>query len=250
MRRLLPLAALLVLLTTACRIETNVGAQINADGSGVISAEIGLDDEAAEMIEQFGGGEDPFAENPLADYPEAELREEKRGGMSFRIWSAQVEDIDSVIQEQIVSGPDSFIEEFDLSIAPDRVEVVGRTSAGASMGDLEGMGDFMSAEELAESFAINLRLTLPGKILDHNADAKDGNTLTWSIPITGEALDVRAVSDPTQSEGGGFPLWAIIVIAAVVLVGIGAVALLGRKKGRAAVPPPPPPPPGPELPPA
>jgi len=249
MKRLLPLLALLILLTAACRIETNIGAQINADGSGVISAEVGLDDEAADVLEQFGGGEDPFAENPLADYPEAELREETRGGMNFRIWSAQVDDIESVLQEQMVSGPDSFIEELNLDITPNRVEVVARTTAGASIGDLEGIGDFMSAEELAESFAINLRLTLPGKILEHNADAKDGNTLTWRIPITGEALDVRAVSDPTQSEGGGFPLWAIIVIAAVVVAGIGAVALLGRRRSRTAVPPPPPPP-APELPPA
>ncbi len=249
MRRLLPLLALLVLLTTACRIETNIGAQINADGSGVISVEIGLDDEAADVMEQFGGGEDPFAENPLADYPEAEFREETRGGMNFRIWSAQVEDIEAVLQEQMVSGPDNFIEELSLDITPNRVEVVGRTSAGASMGDLEGIGDFMSAEELVESFVFNLRLTLPGKILEHNADAKDGNTLTWRIPITGETLDVRAVSDPTQSEGGGFPIWAIIVIAVVVVAGIGAIALLGRKRGRAAAPPPPPPP-APELPPA
>lgn len=248
MRRLLPLAALLVLLTTACRIEMNVGAEIRADSSGVISAEIGLDDEAKGFIEQFGGGEDPFAENPLADYPGVQTREESRGGMTYRIWTAEVEDIEAVIQEQMVAGPDSFIEDFSLSITPNRVEVTGRTSAGASMGDLEDLGGLMSAEELAESFAINLRLTLPGKILEHNADGKDGNTLTWKIPITGEALDIRAVSDPTQGEGGGFPIWAIIVIAAVVVVGIGAIALLGRRKGHAAAPPPPPP--APELPPA
>ena len=167
--------------------------------------------------------------------------------MHYRIWSAEVEDIDTVIQEQMVSSPDSFIEEFSLTIEPDRVEVTGRGNAGAAT---EGADDFMSLEELQESVTINLRLTLPGKILEHNADSQDGNTLTWSVPFTGEAMDVRAVSDPTQSEGGGFPMWAIIVIAAVVVAGIAALALLGRRRGSAAAVPPPPPPPPPELPPA
>jgi hypothetical protein len=250
MRRLLPLAALLVLLTTACRIETNIGAEINTDGSGVISVEIGLDEEAANMIEQFGAGEDLFAENPLADYPNTETREEDRDGLHYQIWSAQVDDIAAVIDEQMVSGTDSFIQQFDLTITPNRVEVTGRGTAGGALEGMEGAESILSPAQLAEAIAINLRLTLPGKILEHNADAKDGNTLTWKVPITGEALDIRAVSDPTQSEGGGFPIWAIIVIAAVVVAGIAAIALLGRKKGRSAVPPPPPPPPPPELPPA
>jgi len=245
MRRLLPLVALLALLTAACRIESNIGAEINADGSGVISAEVGYDEEAAGFIGQFAEGEDPFGENPLADYPGAEMSEEDRGGMHYRIYTADVDDIEAALQEQMAAEGGGFIEGFALTIEPNRIEVTGRGGAGAA---LEGAEDFLPADELAESLSINLRLTLPGKILEHNADGKDGNTLTWAIPFTG-TLDIHAVSDPTQSEGGGgFPMWAIIVIAAVVVAGIATLALLGRKRHGAAVPPPPPPPP--ELPPA
>jgi len=247
MRRVLPLVALLALLTAACRIEMNIGAEIEPDGSGVISAEIGYDEEAADLMEQFGAEGDLFGENPLANLPDVEMTEEDRGGMHFRIYSAEVDDIESAIGEQMATESEGLIEEFSITIEPERVEVVGRGSAGAAM---EGSEDFMPLEELEESLSINLRVTLPGKILEHNADQKDGNTLTWAIPLTGEALDIRAVSDPTQSEGGGFPLWAIIVIAAVVVAGIAAIALIGRRRTRAAVAPPPPPPPAPELPPA
>jgi len=247
MRRLLPLVALLALLTAACRIESNIAAQVNVDGSGVISAEIGYDEEAAGFIEQFAGGEDPFGDNPLANLPDTQISEEDRGGMHYRIYSAEVDDIETAIQQAMAADSGGFIEEFALTIAPDRVEVTGRGSAGAAMEGAEGL---ISADQLAESLAINLRLTLPGKILEHNADAKDGNTLTWAIPLTGEALDVHAVSDPTQSEGGGFPTWVIIGIAAVVIAGIAAIALFGRKRRGATLPPPPPPPPAPELPPA
>ena len=244
MRRLLPLVALLALLTAACRIESNIGAQINADGSGVITAEIGYDEEAAGFIEQFAGGEDPFGENPLANFPDAVISEEDRGGMHYRIYTAEVDDIEAAIQGQMTAEESGFIEEFAITIEPTRVEVTGRGGAGAA---LEGAGDFLSADELAESLSINLRLTLPGKILEHNADSKDGSTLTWAIPLTG-TLDIHAVSDPTQSEGGGFPMWAIIVIAAVVVAGIAAIGLLGRKRRGAAIAPPPPPPAPPELP--
>jgi hypothetical protein len=246
MRRLLPLVAVVALLAAACRIESNVGAEINADGSGIISAEIGYDEEAAGFIEEFGEGEDPFAENPLAAFPGAQMREEDRGGMHYRIYSAEVADIEAALRQAMAGESSGFIEDFDLTIGPNRIEVTGRGGAGSALGETEG---FLSAEQLAESLSLNLRLTLPGKILEHNADSQDGNTLTWSIPFTGEALEIRAVSDPTQSEGGGFPLWAIIVIAAVVVAGIGAIALVGRRRSRAAAAPPPPPP-APDLPPA
>lgn len=247
MRRLLPLVALLALLTAACRIESNIGAEINADGSGMISAEIGYDEEAAGFIEQFAGEEDPFGDNPLAGFPNAQITEEDRGGMHYRIYSAEVEDIEAALQQAMAADSGGFIEEFTLTVGPNRVEVTGRGSAGAAT---EGAEGFLPADQLAESLAINLRLTLPGKILENNADSQDGNTLTWAIPITGEALEIRAVSDPSQSEGGGFPMWVIIVIAAVVIAGIAAIGLLGRKRSRAAIPPPPPPPPAPDLPPA
>jgi len=236
--------ALLALLTAACRIESNIGAEINADGSGVISAEIGYDEEAAGFIAQFAGGEDPFGDNPLANFPDAVISEEDRDGMHYRIYTADVDDIEAAIQGQMTAEENGFIEEFDITIAPTRVEVTGRGGASTA---LEGAEDFLSADELAESLSINLRLTLPGKILEHNADAKDGSTLTWAIPLAG-TLDIHAVSDPTQSEGGGFPMWAIIVIAAVVVAGIAAIGLLGRKRRGAAVAPPPPPPAPPELP--
>jgi predicted small secreted protein len=247
MRRLLPLVALLALLTAACRIETNIGADIKANGSGVITAEIGYDEEAAGLIEQFGEGEDLFTENPLADLPNVQVSEEDRDGMHYRVYTAEVEDVEAFITERMAGESGGLIEQFSLTIEPDRVEVTGRGSAGAAM---EGAGDFEGMTNpalLAESLSINLRLTLPGKILEHNADSQDGSTLTWSIPFTGEALDIRAVSDPSQSEGGGFPLWAIIVIAAVVVAGIAAIALVGRRRSRTAVAPPPPPP---DLPPA
>ena len=234
MRRLIPLLMMLALLATACRIESNLIAEINSDGSGVIGAEIGYDEEAEALIGQFTEGGDPFANSPMAGLPGAESREEDRGGMHYLISTAAVDDIAAALDEAIASDPNSLLQEFNLSIEPNRIEVTGRGSLAGAMAGAEGMA---SPEQLAESVGANLRLTLPGRILESNATSQDGNTLTWALPITGGEVQISAVSDPTQSEGGGFPLWVIIVIAAAVVAGIGFIVLIGRKRGGAAVPP-------------
>jgi hypothetical protein len=243
MRRTIPLLVLLALLAAGCRIESNLAAQINADGTGVISAEIGYDEEAAAFIDQFTGGEDPFADSPLAGFPNATRSEEDRGGMHYLISTAEVEDIAAAIDQAVAGDENGLVQEFNLTITADRVEIAGR---GSLAGAMAGSEDLIPADQLAEALSANLRITLPGKILEHNATAKDGNTLTWALPITGGDIEINAVSDPTQSEGGGFPMWVIIVIAAVVVAGIGLIVVLGRKRGGAVLPPPPPP--APEMP--
>jgi hypothetical protein len=245
MRRTIPLLMLLAILAVGCRLETNLGVQINADGSGVISAEVGLDDEAQSLIQQFAGDEDPFADNPLADFPNATRTEEDRGGMHYVIYSATVDDIAAAVNEMMTASQDDLVQQFDLTITPTRIEVSGQGSVAAAM---QGADSLMTPEQLAQAVTANLRITLPGKILESDATSREGNTLIWALPITGGEITIHAVSDPSQSEGGGFPLWAIIVIAVVVVVGIAAILVLGRKRGGKALAPPPPPPPAPEMP--
>ena len=234
MRRLIPLLMLLALISTACRIESNLIADINADGSGVIGAEIGYDEEAASFIEQFTQGEDPFANSPMAAMPGAQSREEDRGNMHFLISTVEVEDIAAAIEQSAAADPNSLVQEFSVTVAANRVEVTGRGSLAGAMAGAEGM---LSPDQLAESVSANIRLTLPGAILESNATSQDGNTLTWALPIAGGDVEISAVSDPTGSAGGGFPLWAIIVIAAAAVAAIGAVVLMSRKRGGAATPP-------------
>lgn len=233
MRRLIPLLMLLALISTACRIESNLIAEINTDGSGVIGAEIGYDEEAAAIFEQFTQGEDPFANSPMAGMPGAQSREEDRGDMHFLISTAEVEDIAAAV-EQSMADPNSLLREFSVTITADRVEVAG---SGSLTGALEGAEGMVPADQLAESVGANIRLTLPGAILESNADSQEGNTLTWALPVEGGDIEISAVSDPTGSPGGGFPLWAIIVIAAGALAAIGAVVIMTRKRGGPTVPP-------------
>jgi len=213
MRRLFALVAVLVLVTAACKIETNFGAVINADGSGTIVLELGVDEEAAEF---FLDGSDPFDDQDLADAPGARTREEKRGDLTFYIVEVDVDDVrDS--QNELIDAEGGVLEDLTITVSDDRVTVTGSASAEDTVGSgTEGLDLDL---DIAEIFSASVFFTMPGAILSHNADRQEGNTLYWDVPITGGSLDIQAESDPTgtPASDGGFPIWAIGILALVVL---------------------------------
>src|SRR4051795_10954122 len=78
---------------------------------------------------------------------------------------------------------------------------------------------------------VNLKITMPGKILEHDDGAKiDGRTATY------DSLDELGKISLTSKAGGGFPAWAIILIAVLLLLAIAAVlffVLRSRRKAKA-----------------
>jgi hypothetical protein len=246
MRRLILVAALLALATAACKLETNFGAVINADGSGTIIGEIGLDDEAAEL---FLEGADPFDGNELADAPGARTSQERRGDLTYSIVEIDVDDI-TAAENQLIDNESSLLSNLDISVTDDLVTVRGTASADETLGGESG--DFDPAV-FEDSISAAVYFTMPGSITEHNADRQDGNTLYWDIPVLGGTLDIQAQSDPRgtpASSSDGFPIWAYGVIAAVLL-GALYYFMQGRSGGGTSTaddgavatddPPPPPP---------
>jgi len=233
MRRLIVLASLLALVATACKIETNIGAIINADGSGTIVTEVGMDEEAKGFFLSEEGA-DPFEGNDLVDCAGARTREEQRGDMTFYIIECDVADI-TEFENTMTSTENTMLTSFDITVTDTLVSVSGTASAEDALGsEVEGFDPAL----LEDSISANLKVTLPGRILEHNADSQSGNTLTWDIPILGGTLDVQASSDPSGTPagggGGGFPTWLIAVIAVVVLGGGYYLWTQNKKKGGAA----------------
>ncbi len=247
MRKAMILVAAVALLTAACKIETNFEAVINADGSGTLIAELGFDEEAQELLLQ---GEDPFEGNDLSDLPGAETREETRGDMTYFIIEAPVDDV-AELEQGLLQNENALLENFEITVTDTLVTVAGTASGEQLSSEAEGF----DPELFEDSVSANIRITMPGRILEHNADSQDGNTLTWAVPLLGGDLDIQAQSDPTGSpagDGGGFPIWLIALIA-VVVVGALAYLFVFRNRGTgvgqppAAAPeaegtPPPPPP--------
>ncbi|MEK7252646.1 MAG: hypothetical protein AAB198_05300 [Actinomycetota bacterium] len=233
MRRLIVMASLLAIIATACKLETNVGAIINADGSGTIVTEVGMDEEAKGIF--LADGTDPFSSNELSECPGATTREEQRGDLTFYIIECDVADI-TAVEDTLTETDNTMLSSFSVTVTDTLVSVSGVASAEDTLGSqAEGFDPTI----FEESISANLKITMPGRITDHNADSQSGNTLTWKIPVLGGTLNVSASSDPSGTPasgggGGGFPTWLIAVIAVVVLGGGYYLWSQNKKKGGAA----------------
>ncbi|WP_157987494.1 LppM family (lipo)protein [Jiangella endophytica] len=122
-------------------------------------------------------------------------------------------------------------------------------------GDLEqlqdelgaGAGDLGDLEGLMDSFDLNISITFPGEVTEHNGDL-DGTTVSWT-PVPGEANELSARSADSGGGGGdGIPVWIWILIVVVVAGLVGLLFFLSRNRDQAppaeeatvgAVPPPP-----------
>ncbi|HSM01730.1 MAG TPA: hypothetical protein VK960_04705 [Acidimicrobiia bacterium] len=252
MRRLIVMASLLALVTMACRIETNFGVVINADGSGLIVAEVGMDETAQQLLgDQMG---DPFGDSDLSQVPNAVQRTETRGDFMFWVLEVPVDDVTQV-ENEVIGDENSPLTGFDVEVTDTLVSVRASATASEAMGeDLEGF----DPAALEEALSFTVQITMPGRITSHNADSREGNTLIWRVPLFGGGpLDVQAQSDPSQPAGGGgggIPVWVWIAVA-VVAIGGGLYWYMqqqGKGGGRAPdfpsaptsepdLPPPPPP---------
>lgn len=226
MRRLFILSAVLVLAMTACKIETNFGAVINADGSGTVVFEIGVDDEAAQFFLSEG---DPFEDNDMANEPGARTREERRGDITYYIVEVDVDDVTDM-ESDLVEAEDGVLTDLTITVTDDLVSIRGSASAEDAMGETEGLD-----LDLEEIFSATVYFTLPGSITSHNADRQDGNTLYWDVPILGGTLDIQADADPSgtpASSSSGFPTWAIGLLVLAV-AGAAWYFFKGRTAGTA-----------------
>ncbi|MEX2323994.1 MAG: hypothetical protein WEA29_09530 [Acidimicrobiia bacterium] len=228
MRRLITLAALVALVTTACKIETNFGAVINADGSGTLIVEIGMDEEAQSFFLQ--GTDDPFEDQDMSDFPNARQRQERRGDMDFWIVETDVDDI-AAETGNVLALEDSLLETFSITIT-DTLVTVSATASGEDFGDAGGEFDPSVVED---SVSANVRITMPGAITSHNATSQNGNELTWSIPLFGGAIQINAESDPrgTAASGGG-GLSLPLIIGILVVLAAAAFFFLRKKSADAA----------------
>jgi hypothetical protein len=241
MRRLLILVAALALLTTACKIEINAEFVINADQSGQVILEIGYDDEIAELAAAEGGSPtELLGDFDLEDVPGAEMTTERRGDMNFSIVKVPIDDYTQAdaLGGDLTSG---LTDDFQITFTEDRVTVRGSTTLDDALGD-DGAAPAFPPEMMAEFFSINIKATMPGKILDHNATSQDGNTLTWEVDLASAAIDIFAESNPNESAGGSSMLLYALIGAAVIVAAVLAWMMMRKRSGpapAAAAPAPP-----------
>jgi hypothetical protein len=213
------LAGVGMLLLSACK--ANFITDIQADGSGSFTEEFGMTQDEMDSYEITA---DDLCSSMTegSDIPVgASVNQETRGEETWcviKIDFASLDDLNTLYNEMEVTVGDLRIVDgqafYDVTI------------------DLGGESSFTG---FLESYWI---VTMPGSISEHNADEKDGNTLTWSLTSGDPALNAHAVS---QTSGGGSTIWwvvggaaaclcLLVIVAAVVVV---IVLVVKKNKARA-----------------
>ncbi len=243
------LGAVLLLVTSACRVDTSVGIVVSADGSGEVVVTVETDAEAAaELV-------DSPSDLNFSDLSDAGWRVESAeldgGGLSLTVSKpfASASELPTVLDE--VFGPGLVFREVALHRDHD-FSLIGIDPAKATYEltatidatpDLESLGDqelaallggsplgrsLLQAEtDAGGSFESALGLTvaveLPGPALSDSATVVD-NTATWTFRYGDEV----AVVDASASSDAFLPrVWALVAEIAALLLALVLLSRLG-----------------------
>lgn len=232
MRKYLFVFMFAALVLAACRAESNIVINIEEDGSATISAEIGFDQEMMDLVAQGGDPEELLTQDLPPEAEGFEPYSRVDGDMNYYGFSGSVDDLEN----------NAFLELGDF--ASDFAEFSYTTDGGQSTLEASivsadiggGLGDLPidPTDITGDIFSANLIVSMPGTVIEHNADEvlTDGS-LVWGIPLTG-AIDVYAVSE-TSSGSASWIWWVIIGVLVIgIIAGIAAV-IVSRNDSKKAV---------------
>jgi len=221
-RKYILVFAIMALVLTACRIESNVGLDISEDGSATLTVEIGFDDEFLALLSSQGDiSQDDFLDGFLSDADGA-FTERKDGDMNYYAVTTDIADLSTWDAEVDTAGFSSFTYIFD-----DEGAVLTANLVADEGDDLGGEFGFDPSEFTGDFISANLIVRMPGTVTEHNADEVRDGALVWNLGLTG----ATAVSASSSFGGSGFP-WVLVLIVAVLSVALiaGLVALVVSRR--------------------
>ena len=232
MRKVLLLIAVLTVVLAGCRVETNVILDIEEDGSALVGAEVGYDEEFRQLLEQSGADpDDLFSDLPTVGDDVVTI-ERTEGDMTYTGVASNVPDLSAVAAESTeLETFSSFSYEFDEDGATLAATVAA--DDGLAGGDLGELG--IDPSQLTdEFFSANVVVTMPGDVTEHNADiVRSDGTLVWQIPLSG-SKQINA----TSSFGSSSPNLLLILLVGLLLIGVIVVivaTVVSRRQSQQAV---------------
>lgn len=245
------LAALAVMLFSGC-VRAEIAVRVDDDGSGTASVLFAFKESLLELMSSLDEGEsedfdpqDVFSDIDRDALPEGtKIQPYKADGFVGSRIDMPFKDAEELagLLGFVTSGAavptdpaseEGGFEQFNIERTADGWRLDAVAAPLASEEDLASADDEFTKQFLEDaSFTIKVRL--PGKIKEHNADKVDGNELTWNLDFEStEGRALRAVSTGSGS-GDGLP-WVLIGGGVVGLVALGAIGWdVRRRKARAA----------------
>jgi len=233
MRKYVMIFAMLAIVLTACRIESNVNLDIEEDGSATVLVEVGFDDEFRQLLTgQTGGSEEDFVNEILA-FGDTSLVQRSEGDMTYYGAAQEIEDLSQGLP---VEAAEDMFTAFDYSFDEDgatltaRIESVDAGEFG-DVGDLGGLAEGLTGD----IFSANFIVQMPGEVTTHNAtEVRGDGALVWKIPFSG-ALDVQAESTFGATSTSWFWFALLIAVVVVAAVSAGIAIIVSRKSSEKAV---------------
>lgn len=237
--------ACLALLASACQLSLASDIAVSADGSGSFELAVAVDEELAELLSDAGvdlalGLDD--AQATATGWQVEEVDEAPGRELRFRTGFDSPDELGALVEELhagLGEADPAVLRDVHLEVADDG-SARFRADAGLQLPTTTGVsGDAVAfdaedlaallEEEGARAARYDLRLELPGRPSEHDADAREGRTLVWSLPI-GEMRSIEARSEPTGSDRTGLLLATTFLVSAAVAVL--AVVLTRRRRAR------------------
>lgn len=244
-RRLLALVALLAWAATACRVDLVAGLDVERDGSGRVSAGVGLDDDAAR---ELGDVSTAFRVDDLraSGWEVTGPRREGDGLTWIRAARSFSGPDEATVAMAQLSGPDGPLRDLRLtrtrSLLRSRTTFTGAVDLTAGLAGLadpelvQKLGDAgpgLDVESLRRRFgddldrAVRVEVTagLPGDV-ETNAERRRGERALWS-PALGQRLEMRA-----SSEALKVPPALVTAAVTALLVPVSMVVVARRRRVR------------------
>jgi hypothetical protein len=231
--------SVVALLLSGCTMRTWFDINVEEDGSGTFEVTMAFDEEFQALMEQESEEEidwtDPESWEETegsgfspGDFPEgAEIRpytEDDFEGFTVTVPFDSLEEFEEMVGEMQEGSEDAF--PFRVTATDGRFEL---TTEGeifeAADEELSGEDMDMVPEEMLTSlFDIQVRASLPGELVSHNADeVTDDGTLVWRVdPLAEREETPQAVSEVSQ---GPWLIWILIGAVVVVAAAIAVIAL-------------------------
>jgi hypothetical protein len=240
MKRLAALVILVALLLAGCRAEVRLRLNVTEDGSGTLAAEVGINNQLKDLIEQLGGDSDRIISSlNLGLVGEPGTRVE--GDMTIYTTTVAFDD-----ETKISGAAAGHFTSLNLDVTDKGTTFEATLDL---VGDLDLSQFPVEPDSIdADMFEAHILVALPGDLTDHNADmvTSDGR-LSWAIPLDSELY----MYADTEYPKAGFPWWLFGVVGLFATFALAVwLAAVRRDRKSAATrrePPEPPPVPGPET---
>ena len=253
-RRALLALVFIVLAAAGCQIRTEVGVEVEEDGSGVVSVSVGLDEDAMSRVP--GLEEELQLDDLRASGWEITGPTREADGFTWLRGTKRFdtpEEAGRVLAEVAgESGPfRDFVVTRERSFARTRfgfqgtvdftggLEAFGDEALAAAL-DGEPLGEDVAAIEerigraIDEAFTFRIAVRMPGDLTSSNAPTRADNGAVWEPRLSeGGPIELVATSEETRTTTIALVVAAAVAAVAAVAVLIGVPRRRWRRLGRA-----------------